>query len=82
MDKATVVDSSFCKGMITYFKDPKIFTESFPIIKNSEAYPKQSLDPYIILKDSTFENLNYASEVHGLESRSDGHDKGIVLNLE
>ena len=40
MDKATVVDSSFCKGMITYFKDPKIFTESFPIVNNSESFPK------------------------------------------
>ena len=70
MDKAKVVDSSFCKGMITYFKDPKMFIDSLRTIDGNNSFPSQTLNPSIILKDSIFENMNYGTEVHGLESRS------------
>ena len=46
----------------------------------------QSDASYIILKDSTFENLNYGQQVHALSSSDStlnpfGTNQGIILNL-
>ena len=60
--------SRFCKGMIVYRKEPTIKADGFEVLQMSSfAEPLESEDePFILIYDSTFENLNMGTMINQL----------------